>query len=135
DDVARELSETLDTVSVPPDPTDHVRVLAEEVRRFAHRYPSTYGLLFAPLPDTVEPDVDGLARASARAIEAAGVLAGPDRALEGARTLVAWLHGFLSMELAGAFRLGGEVEEAFRFGVETLVRGLAGSEGEAPDDP
>jgi hypothetical protein len=50
-------------------------------------------------------------------------LVGPDRALEAARTLVAWSHGFVSMELAGAFRLGGDVDAAFGFGADAVLRG------------
>jgi len=30
------------------------------------------------------------------------------------------------MELSGAFRLGGDVDEAYRYGVEVLVEALAG---------
>ena len=35
-------------------------------------------------------------------------------ALEGARTIVAWAHGFVTMELAGAFRLGGRPRRRLR---------------------
>ena len=52
---------------------------------------------------------------------------GVEHALEGARLVVAWAHGFVSMELAGAFRLGGDVDEAFAFGVERLAVALASS--------
>jgi hypothetical protein len=38
--------------------------------------------------------------------DTAEALAGPYEALEAARTFVAWATGFVSMELAGAFRLG-----------------------------
>lgn len=46
----------------------------------------------------------------------AASLAGPEHALESARLVVAWAHGFVSMELAGAFRLGGNVDTAFALG-------------------
>lgn len=39
--------------------------------------------------------------------------------------IVAWAHGFVSMELAGAFRLGGDVDDAFTFGIERLAVALA----------
>ena len=37
---------------------------------------------------------------------------------------MAWANGFLNMELAGAFRLGGDVDQAFDFGVESLTRAI-----------
>ncbi len=52
-------------------------------------------------------------------------LVGPDQALPAARTAVAWAHGFVSMELSDAFRLGGDVDEAFAYGIERIVAALA----------
>ncbi len=54
-------------------------------------------------------------------------LAGPSEALEGARTFVAWAHGFVSMELAGAFRLGGDLDAAYAFGIESILNGVSAS--------
>jgi hypothetical protein len=51
-------------------------------------------------------------------------LVGRERAIDAARTLTAFAHGFVSMELAGAFRLGGDVDEAYRFAIESIVAGL-----------
>jgi hypothetical protein len=51
-------------------------------------------------------------------------LAGRERALETARLLTAFVHGFASMELAGAFRLGGDVDAAYRFGIDTIIAGV-----------
>ncbi len=45
-------------------------------------------------------------------------------ALEGARTFVAWAHGFVTMELAGAFRLGGDLDAAYAFGIESILAGV-----------
>ena len=58
-------------------------------------------------------------------IELAGRLAGPAHALEAARLLTAFARGFVSMELAGAFRLGGDVDQAYRYGIDVLVDALA----------
>ena len=53
-------------------------------------------------------------------------LVGEMDALEGARTLVAWAHGFVTMELAGAFRLGGDLEAAYAFGIDAILSGVSG---------
>ena len=52
-------------------------------------------------------------------------MVGPDDALSAARTFVAWAHGFVSMELAGAFRLGGGLDEAYAGGVATILDGIS----------
>jgi hypothetical protein len=35
--------------------------------------------------------------------------------------IVAWAHGFITMELAGAFRLGGDVDQAWDFGLDRIL--------------
>ena len=56
-----------------------------------------------------------------------GRLVGEADALEGARTIVAWAHGFVTMELAGAFRLGGDLDAAYAFGIEAILSGVSAS--------
>ncbi|MGH8828981.1 MAG: WHG domain-containing protein [Jiangellaceae bacterium] len=124
EDVARELTESLDAVTTG-DPRRDLRAMAEAMRTFAHANPASYSLIFTLLPDAWRPDPDLLARASSAVLRTTATMTGPDRALEVARTLVAWAHGFISMELAGAFRLGGSVDDAFAFGVERLATALA----------
>ena len=39
--------------------------------------------------------------------------------------MAAWANGFIGMELAGAFRLGGDVDRAFDYGVDRMTRAIA----------
>ncbi|MEF3404193.1 TetR/AcrR family transcriptional regulator [Agromyces sp. CCNWLW203] len=97
--------------------------LASVVRRFAHEQPAAYRLVFAS-GDESGLDVETLREASAPLLAVAARIAGPEHALDAARTLTAWVTGFVSMELSGAFRLGGDVDRAFEFGVERLAAAL-----------
>ena len=101
-----------------------LRRVAVAYRRWAHRHPAAYALLFAPAPDDARPAVEAGARAAAPVIEVAANIGGREHRLEAARLLTAFVHGFVSMELAGAFRLGGNVDTAFEYGIEALIRAL-----------
>lgn len=103
--------------------------LARVVRRFAHEQPAAYRLVFSPGEES-GLEVETLREASAPLLAVAGRLAGPDHALDAARTLTAWITGFVSMELSGAFRLGGDVDRAFEFGVDRIAAALAPRSGE-----
>lgn len=56
----------------------------------------------------------------------AASLAGEQHALDAARTFTAWTNGFITMELAGAFQLGGDIDRAYEFGIACLSDALAG---------
>jgi len=109
----------------PDDPRRAFVALAEAVRAFAHAHPAAFRLVFNPLPDAARADVDALARASAPVLSVAARLAGEAEALEAARLVTASLTGFLLMELSGAFRLGGDVDRAYAWGVERLLHAVA----------
>jgi AcrR family transcriptional regulator len=97
--------------------------MALAYRRFAHAAPAVYALLFAP-------GAWDDARVAARAAAAAPLLTvvqrvvGPEAALPAARMLTAFLHGWVSMELAGAFRLGGDLEAAFAYALTAALDGI-----------
>lgn len=93
--------------------------LARTYRAFAQARPEGFRLLFA-----VAGDEGPLSRVSDPLIAAARRLVGDERALDAARLVTAWATGFLTMELAGAFRLGGDLDEAFAFGLERIEAGL-----------
>jgi AcrR family transcriptional regulator len=125
DATARDLAARLEAVPTG-DPRRDLGALATTVRAFALECPAGYGLLFAQVPDAWRVDPELNARAVAPILGTVGRLVGPDEALDAARLVVAWVNGFVSMELAGAFRLGGDVDRAFRYGVDRLTEVLGG---------
>jgi AcrR family transcriptional regulator len=124
DQVALDLAQTLDEVRGSGDPEADLRAVAAAFRSFAHRNRATYSLVFEPGSGGVSPEARD--RSSIPVLEVARALAGDDDALPAARTIVAWAQGFLTMELNGAFQLGGDVDEAWEYGVAGLVRALRG---------
>ncbi|MDG4809051.1 TetR/AcrR family transcriptional regulator [Micromonospora sp. WMMD1120] len=121
----REMGEQLDAVAGSGDPRRDLRELAHAFRAFAHAHPASYHLIFHNGPAETRPDLDILAAASAPALRVAADLAGPEHALPGARMITAWANGFVSMELAGAFNLGGDLDETFEFGITRLAAALS----------
>lgn len=95
--------------------------LANTLRVFGHERPAAFQLVMTPGAGTPVADRAVAAAASAAILRAAGELAGADQALEAARTLTAWATGFISMELNGTFKLGGDVDKAWDFGVTRIV--------------
>jgi len=93
--------------------------LARACRAFAHERPEGFRLILS-----TGADPDSLARASAPVLRTAADLVGEADALEAARLVTAWATGFLTMELAGAFRLGGDLDEAFEYGLTRLAAAL-----------
>lgn len=110
------------------DPVESLRRIAAAYRRWAGDHPATYQLLFGPLGPDATRAIEASARAAAPVIELTGTLVGPHDALDGARLLTAFVHGFVSLQLAGAFRLGGDVDAAFDFGIDVVLRSLSAAD-------
>jgi AcrR family transcriptional regulator len=124
-DAAAELTDEVDHAAGSGDPRRDLAAAARTFRGFAHRYPGAYTLLLARLPDDARADPEWSIKASAAVLRATERLAGTNDALEAARTVVAWANGFIGMELAGAFRLGGDVDRAFDYGIDHLTMAIA----------
>ena len=103
-------------------PRQRIVAMARAYRAFGRAAPQRYGLVYrknvAETPALAEACLFS-AKPLFEELEAGGLP--PKRILPVSRTLVAFLHGFVSMEIAQAFRLGGSLEEAFEAGLETIL--------------
>jgi AcrR family transcriptional regulator len=121
-----DLGERLAIIDAGADPRRDLGELARAFRAFAHSRPMGYQLIFARKPDVAAPSTEALTRAIEPVLQVAVNLAGKQHALEAARTLTAWANGFISMELAGAFKLGGDIDQAYEYGIARLTDALGG---------
>ncbi len=111
---------TMDDLAVRLEASDRtITGLARAYREFAHRRPEGFRLVLS-----FRADPEALARLSAPVLAATEQVVGSDEALDAARLVTAWVVGFISMELAGAFRLGGDLDQAFEFALVRLRTAL-----------
>jgi len=119
--VAAVAAATVDDLSARLEASDRsLEGLVRAYRALARERPEGFRLMFA----AAAPQ-ELLDRAGMTIVESAGAIAGEEHALDAARLVTAWATGFIHMELAGAFRLGGDVDGAFEYGLSALRRGLA----------
>jgi len=123
--VLSDLRDSLASVMTGVDPRADLRAMAHALRDFAVRHPGAYRLVFAPLSEDWAPQHEALVAAIQPVLRTTEALVGPELALDAARLVTAWAHGFLSMELAGAFRMSGDLDKSFDFGVDRLTASLA----------
>jgi AcrR family transcriptional regulator len=118
-----ELTAVLGSVIVDEAPEATLMAQAQAMRGFAREHPNSYALFFDQRSVPTEEGTSARAAAVAQLITPLTTLVGKDRAFAAARVLVPFVHGFISMELANGFRLGGGLDAAFENGVSTIVRG------------
>lgn len=119
-----DLTARLEALDEHADPTRRLAEQADALRRFAHEHPVGFGLVFAA-HGAPQPEQAAVVRSVAPLLDAVAALTGPDHALDGARLVTAWANGFITMELGGLFGLGGDVESAWRWGLDRIVASLA----------
>jgi AcrR family transcriptional regulator len=120
-----ELEQLLAPLRHDPDPAAGLRAAALAYRAFAWANPRGFELLYMNLPLDWRPPVEDTARATGPVLTLTERLVGREQALEAARLLTAFTNGFISMELVGAFRLGGDLDGSYRYGENALVDALA----------
>jgi AcrR family transcriptional regulator len=122
-EVLVELEQAIRTGTKGKTPRQRLRSMADAYRRFAKERPRRYEVVYSR---NVAGDPE-LAAACLQAamplfeeLRAAGI---PEqRILPLSRTLTAFLHGFVSMEIAQVFRLGGHLDSDFAESLATILR-------------
>lgn len=94
-------------------------------RDFGHERPAAFQLVMTPGPGVPSIGVEFAVLATEAVLRVTRELAGNEHALEAARTLTAWAAGFISMELSGSFKLGGDLQQAWEFGLEAITVALS----------
>ncbi len=120
----RELGQALSRAPRRTDPVAALSELARAYRAFAKANPREYALLFDARAEHSVKATEARTASMAPALPTFVALVGESAALAAARVLTPFLHGFVTMELAGAFRLGGGIDAAFEHGVATILEGL-----------
>jgi AcrR family transcriptional regulator len=123
-EVLDEIAQVLAAVAVPGLPFETLTAQAQAYRQFVKANPHGYSLLFEVRSARTEEGAAGRARALAPSMSALEAIVGSEDAMLAARVFAPYLHGFVSMEIADAFRLGGGLEMAFANGVATILRGF-----------
>ena len=103
-------------------PRQRIANMAAAYRAFAKEQPLRYGVIYSRnAADDAEIAAACLhsAKPLFEEMEKAGMA--PERILPVSRTLTAFMHGFVSMEIVNAFRLGGDIDEAFDEGLRTVL--------------
>lgn len=106
-------------------PKQRLRSMATTYRRFAIEHPRRYGVIYSEhaFDDAeIAAACYVVAKPLFEELRAAGIAEG--NVLPLSRTFTAWLHGFVSMEIVQAFRLGGSIDEAFEDGLKTILAGI-----------
>lgn len=127
EDVADDLTSALDAAASSGDPVTDLRAMAAAYRVFAHSNPIAYTLMYSP--HTVPGATERAMRSSATLLRVVAELAGQEQALPAARTITAWANGFITMELGGFFRLGGDLEQAWDFGLDRILSAVRRTDG------
>jgi AcrR family transcriptional regulator len=122
EDATDELISTTDAAAASGEPAADLRAMVAAYRRFAHSNPVVYTLMY--MPHSPPGATERSERSSVTLLRIVAELADPQHALLAARMLVAWANGFITMELAGAFRLGGDVEQAWTFGLDQILAAI-----------
>ncbi|MBM7505642.1 TetR/AcrR family transcriptional regulator [Agromyces aurantiacus] len=126
----RGFADALTSASIGRSEADALRSIAVAMREFALANPGRYAAVQGA-PDPDDPDDLELRAEAERAVAIiAAVLRGfglsEPRAIDAVRAARSALHGFVSIELAGGFRLPDDLDRSYDTLIELLIQGFRG---------
>jgi len=106
-------------------PADRIRQITLRYRNFALAHPTTYGLMYTNTIDELRPDFEAGVQSVIPFQILMSELSGEENSLSALRGLLALMHGFVMLEIAGQLRRGGDLEEAYRYTVDAYLHGIS----------
>ncbi len=119
-----ELAAVLRVAAGAPGP---LRAMALAYRRFALTSPQLYARMLAPDATRSAESLRWRQDALQPVLAVLTPLVGKAHTLMAARTVTAFLHGYVTMESSGAFRLGGNIDRDFVQALDAVLRGVVGT--------
>lgn len=105
-------------------PEAKIRQIAHDYRHFGLSHPTTYGLLYTNTIDELRPDFEEGVRGVLPFQTLMSDISGEADSLKALRGMLAIMHGFVMLELAGQLRREGALDEAYEYTVEAYITGL-----------
>lgn len=106
-------------------PKARLKSMARAYRAWGKAKPNRYRVIYSGNA-FVDPDIRAACLHAAQPLfeelREAGIVEA--RVLTESRTIVPFLHGFVLMEIGSAFNLGGDVDDAFETGLETILKAI-----------
>lgn len=123
-----ELTRVLAAATIGRAGPEAVREAADAMRAFAHRHPGRYAATQVA-PDGGDPaDAELAERADETLTVLAGVLRGfglpDDELVDAIRMLRSAIHGFVTLELGGGFRLSDSLDRSYSVLVDGVIAGI-----------
>jgi AcrR family transcriptional regulator len=104
-------------------PSQRVMAMAQAYRAFGHRFPVTFGLLYANNSADLRPDAAESEQLALPLQRVMAEVAGEADSLAALRGAMALAHGYVILELNGQFRRGGDLGATFTRIVEAYIAG------------
>lgn len=122
----RELYRTISVaLTSDADYLDKIRQIARDYRAFGLSHPTTYGLLYTNTIDELRPDFEEGVREVLPFQQLMAQITGEENSLPALRGILAIMHGFVMLEIAGQLRREGSLDEAYEFTVEAYLQGVS----------